>query len=396
MHIALTPEQIRLREELREYFASLVTPEVRAGLSAATGEFGDTQVYKDVIRRLGTDGWLGIGWPQEYGGQARSMTDQLIFTDAAAVAGVPVPYLTLNTVGPTIMRYGTAEQKEYFLPRILAGDLHFSIGYTEPNSGTDLASLTTRAVKDGDEWVINGQKIFTSLASYADYVWLAARTDPDAPKHRGITIFAVPTTDPGYSYSKISTMVNASTFNTFYDDIRVGDDAIIGELNRGWDLIVNQLNYERVGLAPPGMLGRSYEDVLEWARTTDHPDGGTVADQPWVQTNLARVRAGLEFLTLINWKVAALEAAGEHVNPADASTIKVFGTEFFTDAYRLLMEVIGPAAVLQPGSPEAALAGRLDRGAQGSLILTFGGGVNEIQRDLIAMFGLGMPRTPRM
>ena len=149
MHVALTPEQIALREELRDYFAALVTPEVRAGLASATGEFGDSHVYRDVIRQLGTDGWLGIGWPKEYGGQARSMVEQLIFTDAAAVAGVPVPYLTLNTVGPTIMRFGTDEQKDYFLPRILAGDLHFSIGYSEPGSGTDLASLRTRAVPGG-------------------------------------------------------------------------------------------------------------------------------------------------------------------------------------------------------------------------------------------------------
>ena len=393
MHIAYTPEQEALRKELRHYFADLMTPEVSA--AAFRGDTGDPACL-EAVRQMGRDRWLGAGWPEAYGGRGFGPVEQFIFMDESWRAGAPTPFLSINTVGQTIMQFGSQEQKDFFLPKILAGELHFSIGYTEPGAGTDLASLTTKAVRDGDEWVINGQKIYTSLASYADYIWLAARTDPDAPKHRGITIFAVPTTDPGYSYSKISTMVNASTFNTFYDDIRVGDDAIIGELNRGWDLIVNQLNYERVGLAPPGMLGRSYEDVLAWAREADHPDGGKVADQPWVQANLARVRAGLEFLTLINWKVAALEAAGEHVNPADASTIKVFGTEFFTDAYRLLMEVIGPAAVLQPGSPEAALAGRLDRGAQGSLILTFGGGVNEIQRDLIAMFGLGMPRTPRM
>jgi 3-oxocholest-4-en-26-oyl-CoA dehydrogenase alpha subunit len=244
--------------------------------------------------------------------------------------------------------------------------------------------------------VINGQKIYTSLASYADYVWLAARTDPDAPKHRGITIFAVPTTDPGYSYSKISTMVNASTFNTFYDDVRVPDSAIIGELNRGWDLIVNQLNYERVGLAPPGMIGRSYEDVVAWAKETDLPGGGKVIDQEWVQVNLARVRPASSTSPCSTGRWRPSRPPGEAVNPADASSIKVFGTEFFTHAYRLLMEIIGPAAALQPGSPAAVLAGRLDRGAQGSLILTFGGGVNEIQRDLIAMFGLGMPRMPRM
>ncbi|CAN5276575.1 acyl-CoA dehydrogenase family protein [soil metagenome] len=393
MHIAYTPEQEALRKELRAYFAELITPEVIA--ATAAGETGSPECL-EAVRQMGRDRWLGAGWPTEYGGRGLGPVEQFIFMNESWRAGAPTPFLSIHTVGQTITPFGSQEQKDFFLPKILAGELHFSIGYTEPGSGTDLASLTTKAVRDGDEWVINGQKIYTSLASYADYVWLAARTDPDVAKHKGITIFAVPTTDPGYSYSKIHTMLNAITFNTFYDDVRVPPSAIIGELHGGWNLIVNQLNYERVGLAPPAMMERNYEDVLEWARTTGHPGGGRVIDREWVQVNLARVRAGIEYLTLLNWKVAALEAAGEAVNPADASSIKVFGTEFFTDAYRLLSEVVGQAATLDTGSPGAILAARLNRGAQGTLILTFGGGVNEIQRDLIAMFGLGMPRTPRM
>ena len=392
MHIAFTPEQEALRKDLRIYFADLMTPEVTA--AAAAGETGSPECL-EAVRQMGRDHWLGAGWPTAYGGRGLGPVEQFIFMNESWRAGAPTPFLSINTVGQTIMQFGTQEQKDYFLPAILAGDLHFSIGYTEPGAGTDLASLTTKAVKDGDEWVINGQKTYTSLASYADYVWLAVRTDPDAPKHRGITIFAVPTTDPGYSFTKINTMVNASTFHTFYDDVRVPESAIIGELNGGWGLIVNQLNYERVGLAPPGMMERNYEDVLEFARTTEHPDGGRLIDQEWVQVNLARVRAGIEYLTLLNWKVASLAAAGEAVNPADASSIKVFGTEFFTEAYRLLGEIVGQPGTLASG-PGTALAARLNRGAQGTLILTFGGGVNEVQRDLIAMFGLQMPRTPRM
>jgi len=401
--IAYTAEQEALRTELRGYFFDLMTPEVTA--AAVAGETG-AEPCLEAVRRMGEDGWLGVGWPTEFGGRGFGPIEQFIFMNESWRAGAPVPFLSVNTVGPTIMEFGTEEQRRYFLPRILAGDLHFSIGYTEPDAGTDLASLRTRAVKDGaphgrDEWVINGQKTYTSLASYADYVWLAARTDPDAPKHRGITVFAVPTTDPGFSYSKISTMVNASTFDTFYDDVRVPDSAIVGDLNRGWDLIVNQLNYERVSLAPPGMVEAIYSDVVAWARATTTPEadehgGGRVIDVPWVRTNLARVHVGLEFLRLINWKVAGLDAGGHSPNPADASATKVFGTEFFIEAYGLLMEVLGQEASLRGDSPAAVLAGRLERSYQGTLILTFGGGTNEIQRDLIAMFGLGMPRTPRM
>jgi len=388
MYLAYTPEQQALQRDLRAYFAELMTPEVEA--ECAEGETGGPACL-EAVRKMGRDGWLGIGWPREYGGQGRTDVEQFIFFNEAWRAGAPIPFLSINTVGRTIMEYGSEEQKQQFLPKILAGELHFSIGYTEPNAGTDLASLTTKAVRDGDEWVINGQKIFTSLASYADYIWLAARTDPDAPKHRGITIFLVPTTDPGFSYSKISTMVNASTFNTFYDDVRVGDDAVVYGVNRGWDLIINQLNYERVSLGPPGMVERVFDEVIAWAQDTKLPDGRRVADQEWVQLNLARVHAKLEFVKLINWKVAAAGGA----NPADASATKVFATEFYTEAYRLLMEVLGPAAYLTRGSPGALLAGRLERAFQGCLILTFGGGVNEVQRDLIALFGAGLPRVPR-
>ncbi|MGH9274610.1 MAG: acyl-CoA dehydrogenase family protein [Acidimicrobiales bacterium] len=388
MHLAYTAEQEALQRELRSYFAGLMTPEVEA--EAAAGETGGPACL-EAVRKMGRDGWLGIGWPTEYGGQGRTDVEQFIFFNEAWRAGAPIPFLSINTVGRTIMEYGTEEQKRFFLPRILQGELHFSIGYTEPNAGTDLASLTTRAVKDGDEWVINGQKTFTSLASYADYIWLAARTDPDVSKHKGITVFLVPTTDPGFSYSKIGTMVNASTYNTFYDDVRVGDDAVVYGVNRGWDLIINQLNYERMSLGPPGMIERVFEDVVAWTRDTKLPDGRRVADQEWVQLNLARVHARLEFVKLINWKVAA--AGG--TNPADSSATKVFATEFYTEAYRLLMEVLGPAAYLTRGSPGALLAGQLERGLQGSLILTFGGGVNEVQRDLIALFGAGLPRVPR-
>ncbi|HMU37109.1 MAG TPA: acyl-CoA dehydrogenase family protein, partial [Marmoricola sp.] len=248
MHIALTPEQENLQKELRDYFSQLVTPERRIALSEASGEFGDAVVYKEVIAEIGSDGWLGIGWPKEYGGQDRSMMDQLIFTDEAAIAGVPIPYLTLNTVGPTIMRFGTDAQKEEILPKILKGEMHFSIGYSEPGSGTDLASLKTRARLEGDEWVINGQKMWTSLIQYADYIWLACRTDPDLPRHKGLSMILVPADAAGFSYTPIQTIAGVGTSATYYEDVRVPKENLVGELNGGWALMTNQLNHERVAL----------------------------------------------------------------------------------------------------------------------------------------------------
>ncbi|MGV9664436.1 acyl-CoA dehydrogenase family protein [Nocardia niigatensis] len=393
MHISFSDEQNRLRKRLREYFADLVTPEVRAGLRAGPGgEHGDGTVYKEVVRRLGADGWLALGRPEEHGGQSRSMLDQLIFLDEAAAAGVPLPYLTVNTVGPTIMRYGTAEQRAFFLPRIARGELHFSIGYSEPDAGTDLAALRTRAVRDGDEYVITGEKMWTSLIEYADYVWLAARTDPGAGKHAGLSIFIVPTTAPGFSWTKVHTMAGVGTSATYYSEVRVPAANLVGGENQGWALITNQLNHERVALASAAPLRESLRQVTEWARATVLPDGSRVMDAEWVRLHLARVHAHAEYLKLRNWRTAWAADRGE-LGPADASATKVFGTEFALEGYRLLMEVLGAEAVIRADSPGALLRGRLERFHRSALILTFGGGVNEVQRDIIAKTALGLPVT---
>ncbi len=395
MRIALDPEQVALKEELQGYFRALVTPEVKAGLASATGEFGDAGVYKAVIKQLGTDGWLGIGWPEEWGGQNRSMIDQLIFTDVAADFGVPIPYLTLNTVGPTIMRYGTDEQKASFLPKILAGDLHFSIGYSEPGSGTDLASLKTRAVREGDEWVINGQKMWTSLIQYADWIWLACRTDPDLPRHKGLSMILVPTDVDGFSYTPVHTVAGVSTSATYYEDVRVPAANLVGELNGGWPLITNQLNHERVSLTSSAPLTMSLKLVREWAQQTKNPDGSRVIDTEWVQIALGRAHAKITALTLINWKLASDADHDVALSPAEASATKIYGSELATEVYRSLMEVIGPNAGITGASDGAVLAGRIERFYRSALVMTFGGGTNEIQRDIIGYVGLGLPAAKR-
>ncbi|HZT65078.1 MAG TPA: acyl-CoA dehydrogenase family protein [Acidimicrobiales bacterium] len=393
MHIAYTEAQEELRRELRRYFAELMTDEVQSQLNRGEGEYGGGNLYRDLVRQMGQDGWLGIGWPEEYGGQNRSMLEQLIFTDEASTAGAPVPFLTINTVGPTIMQWGTDEQKAAFLPRILAGDLHFSIGYSEPDAGTDLAALKTRAVRDGDEYVINGQKMWTSLIQYADYVWLAARTDPDAPRHKGLSVFLVPTDTPGFSWSPVPTVTGTTTSQTFYEDVRVPATALVGGENNGWSLITGQLNRERVALCSAAGVQSALADVRRWAQQTKTGDGRRVIDQEWVRLNLARVHAKVEYLKLINWKIAW--GVDKGVSPADASATKVFGTEFYTEAYRLLMECLGEEAYVTGDSPGAKVRGRIERMYRSALILTFGGGTNEIQRDIISMVALGMPRAPR-
>jgi alkylation response protein AidB-like acyl-CoA dehydrogenase len=401
MDLAYTPEQEQLRQELRSYFAGLMTPEVRRALADDGGDYGDGQAYREVVRQLGRDGWLALGWPKQYGGRDGSMLDQLIFTDEAAAARAPVPFLTINTVGPTIMRFGSPEQKARFLPRIAAGEIHFSIGYSEPEAGTDLAALRTRAVRDGKSYVINGQKMWTSLIQYADYVWLACRTDPEAPKHKGLSILIVPTDAPGFSWTPVHTMAGPTTSATYYSDVRVPASALVGDENKGWPLITNQLNHERVALTSAAPIRTALREVCDWARATKLATGRSVIDAEWVQLNLARVHAKAEFLKLINWRIAAdadSAAGGEGGHgpgPAWASATKVFGTEFATEAYRLLMEVLGANAHVREDSAGAVLAGRIERMHRAALILTFGGGTNEVQRDIIAAAGLGLPYARR-
>ncbi len=385
MHLDFTAEQRSLQSELREYFEALV--------AEVEGSDCEEPTYTHYIRRMGEDRWLGLGWPIEYGGQARGAIDQMIFVEESHWAGVPLPLLTLNSVGPTLMALGTAEQKQRILPGIVRGEIHFSIGYTEPSAGTDLASLKTRAVRDGDEYVINGQKIYTSAIQYADYVWLAARTDPDAPKHKGLSVFIVPVDSPGFEWVPLTTIAGEFTSSTFYEDVRVPSENLVGAENQGWKLITNQLNHERVAICPSSGLLRSLTDVRHWARGHELRDGRAVIDHEWVQIILAEVQAKIEVLKLLNWKVAW--ASDKGLNPADASATKVYGTELALEVYRALLQVVGQAGYLVEGSRGAVLRGRLEQQARSQTIFTFGGGTNEIQRDIIAMIGLGMPRAPR-
>ena len=401
MYIGYDDEQEALRQELRAYSDELLTPEIKADLAR---EHGIGPRTREIVRQMGKDGWLGIGWPKEYGGQGRSEIEQFVFFDESMRARAPVPMLTVNTVGPTIMNHGNDEQKARFLPQVLAGEVHFCIGYSEAEAGTDLAALKTRAdlAEDGSgDYIINGSKLWTSLASDADYCWLAVRTDQEASKHGGLSMFLVDMKSQGIRIDPLELLSNHDINAVFFDDVRVPAENLVGGLNKGWKLITSQLNHERVTLCAPGMIEGAYESVLEWARETARPNGKRVIDDEWVQINLAKVKAGLHVLRLMNWKVAWTQTEGMKLNAADASTIKVYGTEFFLDAFRLLMEVMGQRGYLRvetdATSPGQLVAdGMVETLYRSLLILTFGGGTNEIQRDLIGLFGLGLPRIPRM
>jgi 3-oxo-4-pregnene-20-carboxyl-CoA dehydrogenase beta subunit len=383
-NLELSESQRALKLELRDYFTGLADDDAHREM--ATDRHGPT--YQKTIRKMGDDGWMGVGWPKEYGGHGLGEVEQTIFANEAQRADVHLPAVTLQTVGPTLIRYGTDRQKDLFLKRILAGDVHFAIGYSEPDAGTDLASLRTSARRDGDHYVVNGQKLWTTGGHQADYLWLACRTDPDAPKHQGISILIVDTSDPGYSWTPIITADGAHHTNAVYlNDVRVPVDMLVGEENQGWKLITTQLNHERVMLGPAGRIEGLRDRVAAWA------DRAGVLDEPDVRAVLAEATAAFRVNELLNWEVARTAESGE-LDVADASASKVFASDQVQRLGRALAGIVhryGDLADAATGD----LADYLDKQAKRNLVLTFGGGVNEVQRELIAMFGLGLPRVPR-
>jgi 3-oxocholest-4-en-26-oyl-CoA dehydrogenase alpha subunit len=388
MDFDYTPAQEQLRKDYRQRLETVMTPERRA---AVAGLLEGGEAMAECRRALGDAGLLGVAWPVEYGGHGLTALEQYIFGEEARRVNAPLPMITLNTVGPTLIQFGTDEQKSEFLPAILKGLVDFAIGYSEPGAGSDLASLRTTAVRDGDDFVINGSKMFTSGAEFADYIWLAARTDPEAKKHKGITLFIVPTDAPGFSWKPLHTMPGVSTYYTFYDDVRVPASAIVLGENEGWKLVTNQLNLERAALGNLGAIEPLFQRTLKWARATPLDDG-VVIDQPWVQQALARVEAQVGAYRLMNLRVNASMSTGG-LAMGEASAVKVFGTELTQQVARELLDVIGQAGVRKDAA--APLKGDLESAYRLAVINTFGGGANELQRDIIAMAGLGMPRAPR-
>jgi len=387
MYIELTPEQRQLQAEFRQYFQNLISSEEAAEMEVDR----HGKAYRAIIRRMGSDGKLGVGWPKEFGGLGLGPIEQQIFVNEAARAEVPLPAVTLQTVGPTLQTYGTELQKKKFLPAILAGEVHFAIGYSEPEAGTDLAALRTSAVRHGDEYIVNGQKIWTTGGHDADYVWLACRTDPEAAKHKGISILIVDTKDPGYSWTPIILSDGAHHTNaTYYNDVRVPADMLVGEENAGWRLITTQLNHERVMLGPAGKIAGIYDRVQAWA-SKPRGNGVTPIEQDDVKRALGEIHSIWRVNELFNWQVAS---SGETVEVADAAATKVFSTERIQRIGRLAEEIV--AKYGNPAEEETAEMLRwLDSHTKRNLVITFGGGVNEVMREQVAAAGLKVPRVPR-
>jgi alkylation response protein AidB-like acyl-CoA dehydrogenase len=390
VYIDLTTEERELQREADAYFSTVMTGREREQLKE--DEFGPA--YRAVSRRLGADGWLGLGWPAEHGGRALGpMADQIVVSTAFRYE-VPYPLITVYSVGPALQTFGTPEQQREFLPRILAGDLQVSIGYSEPGSGTDLASLTTSARRDGDDYVVNGQKMFTSGAHTADYIWLAVRTDPAEPRTRGISILMVDTTLPGFSFTPIRMLARSRQVNaTYFDDVRVPASCLVGAENGGWKVITAQLNTERFVVGPVGKLQAHYDRFLDWARKTTFDRSRLMIELPEVRRALAEIDAIVTTNELLNWRIVADTGAGS-LNPADASVNKLYNSERLIEIGSRVAQI-----VQRYGDPAddltAAVLSDVDYALKMELKLPVGGGVSEIQREMVATLGMGLPRAPR-
>jgi alkylation response protein AidB-like acyl-CoA dehydrogenase len=375
------------RAELREFLKEEWPPEKRERIAAGDG-YEEERAFR---RRLAQKGWLAMSWPKEYGGQGRSILEQYIFSEEMAYHGAPAGTVGVGQVGPTLMRYGSEEQKSRFLPQIAAGEVDFALGYTEPEAGTDLASLTTRAVEDGDDFIINGTKIYTSAAHRAEYVWLATRTDPEAPKHRGISLFIVDLKSPGISVRPLWTMGDGRTNQTFYDNVRVPRENLIGELNRGWYYVAHALDFERITVFTVATLRAGFDALVATVKAATY-DGRPLREEPEVRDTIAQLSTELEVAQMLSYRAAWMISNDQHPN-YEASMLKVFATEYMQRLYQQGSRLLGLYGQLAPGSAWAPAGGRFERSHRASVMPTFGAGSSEIQRNIIASRGLGLPRS---
>ena len=395
MDFRFTDEEEAFREEVRQWLKKEIPQrwiELDLGVWEETEE--SWAVSRQFQRKLGQKGWIAPAYPKEYGGLEMSHTKRLILAEELAYSRAPIGIeveITVNWVTPTIMLYGTEKQKKDYVTRVAKGDLIFCLGYSEPDAGSDLAALQTRVVEDADEYVINGQKIWCSYGHYADYCWLAARTDPDVPKHKGISMFVVDMKTPGITVRPLINILNRHSFNeVFFDDVRISKDNLVGEKNRGWYQLAVALDFERSSIGTAAINQRIIEELVQYAKETKC-NGGTLADAPLIRNELAGVAVENEVLRMMCYRIAWMFSKGLHPS-YESSMSMLFGSELIRRLGNVGMRILGPYGQLDVGSKWAVLNARIMRMYLSSISMGVGGGSNEIQRNIIAMRGLGLPR----
>ena len=388
MDFTFTPEQEAFRQEIRTFLRECL-PDDRPGWN---GE-NDFEFARTFLQQLAPKRWIAPVWPEEYGGLGLGLWEQVIFNEEMSYRGAPSANLSaVGYLGPTIMMFGTEEQKRQHLPGITSGEVFWCQGYSEPEAGSDLASLQTRAVADGDDFIISGQKIWTSQAHYSDWMFLLARTDQDAPKHKGISYFLLDMKSPGITVRPLINMGNQAGFNeVFFDNVRVPRSGLLGELNRGWYMATTTLDMERSSVAGSSGSRRSLEELTAFAEETK-VNGGRLQDLPLVRNKLADLWIELSISKFLSYRVVTLQERGLVPNH-EASIVKVFNSEYGQRLARAGLHILGLYGQLRPESPYARLRGRFERWYLISAATTIAAGTSEIQRNIIATRGLGLPRN---
>lgn len=395
MDLSFTPEERAFREEVQAFLRENAPAERTPGFADTSPEAHEAGVT--LRRRVAEKGWLRLGWPEEYGGIRVTPVQQFLYAWEFSYAHAMVATFATQVVAPGLLHFASEEQRQRFLPAVGRGEIDFCLGYTEPGAGSDLASLQTRAVRDGGDYVITGQKLYTSNAQNADWCWLAARTDADAPKHKGISVLLVDMRSPGVEVRPLSTLSGERTNITFFDSVRVPAENLVGEENRGWYYVAGALDLERAALFPWGGIRRDFDETLELARHLSAGDGngleargGGPGMDDGVRVALARCYAEMEAVWWLSCRAASMIAAGQ-IPTMESSMVKCFGTEAHQRLARVGHEMVGLHALLRPGAATAPMRGLVNYMRRYTLMPTFAGGTNEIQRTIMATRGLGLP-----
>ena len=383
-----SPEEAAFRTEVQEFLKQELADDARQPDESVLG-VGTGEDPKDMewLKKLATRGWVAPAWPKEYGGAGLPVTQQFVYNEEMARARAPRPnFLAIGLIGPTIIVHGTEEQKQEYLQGILSGEFYWCQGFSEPESGSDLASLQTRAVRDGDDFVINGQKIWTTGAHRSDRMLVLARTDPDAPRHKGISCFVLDMHAPGVSVQPLTNMADMHSFNeVFFENVRVPKKDLLGELNRGWYVALTTLAFERSSIVNAISLEQLLGEIIEATRPYRK------AVDPLARHELAERVIETQVAIMLSYRVASLQAKGL-IPIQEASITKLYASELGQRIARTAVNLAGLYGQLGPGSPYAPLMGRIERMYRIQVGATLAGGTSEIQRSIIAERGLGMPR----
>jgi alkylation response protein AidB-like acyl-CoA dehydrogenase len=387
-----SPEQLAFRDEVEAFLDANDDPIVFDVTRENMAQVADIPERRALMGKIGEQGWLGITWPKEWGGQEGDGVYEYLLNEALARRGGPQIGKGIGIIGKTILRHGSETMQKEFLPKILTNEIDFAVGYSEPDAGSDAASMKLKATRDGDGWRLNGQKTWTTSAHFAEWYWVGARTDPEAPKHHGITLFLVPLDDPGITINAIWTMGDERTNDVFFDNVFVHDDYVVGELNHGFQYISEALDLERFTMFTYSPIKQRLDVLCDYV-ATEEVDGEPLRDDPVVRKQIARLATEAEVARVLGLRFVAKAQKGGAPPTSEASEYKLFATELSKRLANASMDLGGPGSQLRVKTEEAPMKGRAESTYRYTVIDTVGGGGSEIQKNIISRRKLGLPKN---